>query len=512
MTKYKAIVTTAGAAKIAAATAGGTQLKITHMAVGDGNGTLPEPTPEQTQLINEQYRAALNALDIANASQNHIVAELIIPANVGGFWLREMGLFDESGELIAVGNMAESYKPKLEEGSGRTQTLRMVLVVSSTDAIQVIAGGDTVLASRDFVEKAILEHEGSRNHPDATTTVKGFVMLSNATNSPSESKAVTPAALKQVSDAGLKKASNLSDLQNKEAARSNLALGTAAMRNVGTETGQLMAADEIDRRYLKKSGDTMDGSLELKSTIAANYYESMPDQYPEGSGAYDGQLNSKAPFYQPDFYWQIAPGGHYVPLVKGRSTRKNRGWPTAVSYGYLIPEQDMHAHPVIHAQGDSGVKCSWEFNTISGKITSKAGEFTPINETLNTIYPIGIVVLFANTTNPNTAFPGQRWEDLSAKGYDTRVLALGYNPLTTGGSNNVTISAHNLPDHSHKGGMNAPGKWYDTTVTGTDNSGNYKLGLTTNTYTDGTGNEFVRNEPLNVRNEYVHMRGWMRVG
>lgn len=92
MTKYKAIVTTAGAAKIAAATAGGTQLKITHMAVGDGNGTLPEPTPEQTQLINEQYRAALNALDIANTSQNHIVAELIIPANVGGFWLREMGL------------------------------------------------------------------------------------------------------------------------------------------------------------------------------------------------------------------------------------------------------------------------------------------------------------------------------------------------------------------------------------------------------------------------------------
>ncbi|BFO08381.1 hypothetical protein GGER_08910 [Serratia rubidaea] len=273
-----------------------------------------------------------------------------------------------------------------------------------------------------------------------------------------------------------------------------------------------MAAEEIDRRYLKKSGDAMDGWFVLKSTITANYYESMPDKYPEGSGAYDGQLNSKAPFYQPDFYWQVTTGGHYVPLVKGRSTRKNRGWPTAVSYGYLIPERDMHAHPVIHAQGDGGVKCAWEFNTESGRINSKAGEFTPINETLNTIYPIGIVVLFANTTNPNSAFPGQRWEDLSAKGYDTRVLALGYTPLATGGSNNVTIRAHNLPDHSHKGGMNAPGKWYDTTVTGTDNSGNYKLGLTINTFTDGTGNEIVRNEPLNVRNEYVHMRGWMRVG
>ncbi|MDK1704918.1 phage tail protein [Serratia rubidaea] len=241
MTKYKAIITTAGAAKIAAATAGGTQLKITHMAVGDGNGALPEPTPEQTKLLNEQYRAALNALDIANASKDHIVAELIIPANVGGFWLREMGLFDESGELIAVGNMAESYKPKLEEGSGRTQTLRMILIVSNTDAIQVIAGDDTVLASRDFVEKALLDHEGSRRHPDATTTAKGFVMLSNATNSPDENKAVTPAALKQVNDAGLKKASNLSDVPNKETARRNLQLGSAATKNVGTASGQLMA-------------------------------------------------------------------------------------------------------------------------------------------------------------------------------------------------------------------------------------------------------------------------------
>ena len=244
MTKYKAIITTAGAAKIAAATAGGTQLKITHMAVGDGNGTLPEPTPEQTKLINEQYRATLNALDIANASKDHIVAELIIPANVGGFWLREMGLFDESGELIAVGNMAESYKPKLEEGSGRTQTLRMVLVVNSTDAIEIIAGDDTVLATRDFVGKAIQEHEGSRHHPDATLTEKGFVMLSNATNSPDENKAVTPAALKQVSDAGLKKTSNLSDVPNKEAARSNLALGTAATRNVGSAAGELLATSE----------------------------------------------------------------------------------------------------------------------------------------------------------------------------------------------------------------------------------------------------------------------------
>lgn len=241
MNKYKAIITTVGAAKIAAASAGGTQLKIVSMAVGDGNGTLPTPNPAQTKLVNEKYRAALNGLTIDKALKNHILAEMIIPANVGGWWLREMGLYDEAGTLIAVSNMAESYKPKLEEGSGRTQTLRMILIVSSTEAIQVIAGGDTVLATKDFVADAIAAHEKTRNHPDASTTAKGLVQLSSATTSTDETKASTPKALKAVNDASMKKAANLSDLPDKAAARGNLALGDAATRNVGVEGGQLMA-------------------------------------------------------------------------------------------------------------------------------------------------------------------------------------------------------------------------------------------------------------------------------
>ncbi|MEN4197891.1 phage tail protein [Serratia marcescens] len=240
MSKYKAIVTTAGAAKIAAASAGGTQLKIVRMAVGDGNGTLPTPNPAQTKLVNEKYRAALNGLTIDKTLKNHILAEMIIPANVGGFWLREMGLYDEAGTLIAVSNMAESYKPKLEEGSGRTQTLRMILIVSSTEAVQVIAGGDTVLATKDFVADAIAAHEKTRNHPDASTTAKGLVQLSSATTSTDETKASTPKALKTVSDASMKKAANLSDVADKAAARGNLALGTAATKNVGVDGGQLM--------------------------------------------------------------------------------------------------------------------------------------------------------------------------------------------------------------------------------------------------------------------------------
>uniref|UniRef100_UPI0021BB6DF3 phage tail-collar fiber domain-containing protein n=1 Tax=Serratia marcescens TaxID=615 RepID=UPI0021BB6DF3 len=718
----------------------------------------------QTKLVNEKYRAALNGLTIDKALKNHILAEMIIPANKGGWWLREMGLYDEAGTLIAVSNMAESYKPKLEEGSGRTQTLRMILIVSSTEAVQVIAGGDTVLATKDFVADAIAAHEKTRNHPDASTTAKGMVQLSSATTSTDETKASTPKALKTVSDASMKKAANLSDLPDKAAARGNLALGTAATKNVGVDGGQLMevgafglgsgsrhredaycnqgeiyrvngaymavqnngnaffgrsniaengvtwfqayttkfkptAADvgawskteadgrflmlsggtvkklaikpgnaetegsslniegnqhtplvmsrlsaqgnlsigfqvagkalmrlgfgvddelhwgteanqasnpriyttakpptaqetgaltdaqavqkyalrsikvngkplsgdvnllagdvnawnktEADGRYVKQSGDTMKGALTLPRIVFPNentanadddlnrengftveslvasankgypvpggmgvlftgkvnefrnvqfavgsgdlafYLRSMrkdsaaslrwarvyttdykptaadvgaltdaqavqkyalrsikvngkplsadvnllagdvnawskteadgrylaktggnitggvsssswvsaaaltsdyhgtgdnTNKAPEGAGAYRNQLGTRAPFYQTDFQWEANSGAIYVPLVKGKSTRKGKGWPTAVSYGYLMPGENMHAHPVIHALGD-GVESIWQFNTQTGGIISgKMGEFASqawVNNGLN---------------------------------------------------------------------------------------------------------------------------------
>ena len=156
-TKFYTLLTDIGAAKLASAAALGVPLKITHMAVGDGGGALPTPDAKQTALVNEKRRAALNMLYIDPQNSIQIIAEQVIPENEGGWWIREVGLFDESGALIAVGNCPESYKPQLAEGSGRTQTVRMVLITSSTDNITLKIDPAIVLATRKYVDDKALE-------------------------------------------------------------------------------------------------------------------------------------------------------------------------------------------------------------------------------------------------------------------------------------------------------------------------------------------------------------------
>ncbi|MCZ0495421.1 tail fiber protein, partial [Escherichia coli] len=206
-TKFYTLLTDIGAAKLASAAALGVPLKITHMAVGDGGGVLPTPDSKQTALVNEKRRAALNMLYIDPQNSSQIIAEQVIPENEGGWWIREVGLFDESGALIAVGNCPESYKPQLAEGSGRTQTVRMVLITSSTDNITLKIDPAVVLATRKYVDDKISEHEQSRRHPDASLTAKGFTQLSSATNSESEILAATPKAVKAAYDLAAGKAS-----------------------------------------------------------------------------------------------------------------------------------------------------------------------------------------------------------------------------------------------------------------------------------------------------------------
>lgn len=265
-TIYYALLTNLGASKLANAAALGTKLQITQMAVGDGGGTLPTPNATQTKLVGEKRRAALNSLSIDAANSSQIIAEQVIPESEGGFWIREIGLFDADGVLIAVANCAETYKPQLQEGSGRTQTVRMILIVSSTDAVTLKIDPSIVLATRQYADNAVIEVKAyaddlmakhvaaadphtqyapkasptltgtpkaptpaaSKNDTQIATTAFGQAVmkahtdaadphtqylqktqLSSDINSTSESQAATPKAVKAVNDAAFKLMGNI---------------------------------------------------------------------------------------------------------------------------------------------------------------------------------------------------------------------------------------------------------------------------------------------------------------
>ncbi|WP_455871632.1 phage tail protein [Serratia proteamaculans] len=220
--KYSAIITATGAERLANAAVTGAQIAITEMAVGDGGGALPLPNTISSGMVNEKYRAALNKLVVADSDASIIEAEMIMPPQIGGFWLRELALFADDGACIAVGNMPETYKPLLVEGSGRFQVIRMQLRVSSTADVVLIADPSVMIPTvedvyklegvvKDYTDNQLSAHEHSRSHPDATLKEKGFVQLSSATDSGSEALAATPAAIKKAIAAAVRESWELSN-------------------------------------------------------------------------------------------------------------------------------------------------------------------------------------------------------------------------------------------------------------------------------------------------------------
>ncbi|MEN4525041.1 phage tail protein [Pantoea agglomerans] len=184
-TKYFALLTNQGAAKLANAAALGSKVNITSLGVGDGGGTLPTPDAAQTKLIGEKRRAQLNSLTVDAANSSQIIAEQIIPESEGGFWIREIGLYDADGVLIAVANCPETYKPQLAEGSGRTQTVRMILIVNSTTAVTLKIDPSVVLATRKYVDDAVIEVKAyadgvMKKHLDADNPHSQYLQIANA--------------------------------------------------------------------------------------------------------------------------------------------------------------------------------------------------------------------------------------------------------------------------------------------------------------------------------------------
>lgn len=298
-TKFKTIITTTGAAKLAAATVpGGKKVNLTAMAVGDGGGVLPEPNVGQVKLINEVWRHALNKISQDNKNKNYIVAELVIPPEVGGFWMRELGLYDDAGTLIAVANMAESYKPELAEGSGRAQTCRMVIIVSSVASVALSIDATTVMATQDYVDDKLAEHERSRNHPDATLKEKGFVQLSSATDSTSESLAATPKAVKAAYDL----ASGKYTAQDASTAQKGLVQLSSAIDNVSE-------AHAATPKAVKAANDNANGRVPSERKV--NGHLLAGDISVTSQDIFDGQCVEIGPGQDLDNYQ--TPGLYFQP-------------------------------------------------------------------------------------------------------------------------------------------------------------------------------------------------------
>ncbi len=298
--KFKTIITDTGAKKLAQAAApDGKPVRLTHMAVGDGGGTLPTPDSKQTRLVHEVWRHTVNRVILDATHQNRIIAELVIPPETGGFWIREIGVFDEHGDLIAVGNTAESYKPTVAEGSGRAQTFRTILTVSSTATVALTVDNTMVMATVDYVDDKLKEHEQSRRHPDASLTAKGFVQLSSATNSDSETQAATPKAVKAAYDlANGKYTAQDATTARKGIVQLSSATNSTAETLAATSKAVKVAYDLANGKYTAQDATTAQKGIVQLSSATNSTSETLAATSKAVKAVMD-ETNKKAPLNSP---------------------------------------------------------------------------------------------------------------------------------------------------------------------------------------------------------------------
>ncbi|HAZ6250907.1 TPA: phage tail protein [Escherichia coli] len=298
--KFKTVITDTGAKKLAQAAApDGKPVRLTHMAVGDGGGTLPTPDSKQTRLVHEVWRHTVNRVILDATHQNRIIVELLIPPETGGFWIREIGVFDENGDLIAVGNTAESYKPIVAEGSGRAQTFRTILTVSSTATVALTVNNTMVMATVDYVDDKLKEHEQSRRHPDASLTAKGFVQLSSATNSVSETQAATPKAVKAAYDlANGKYTAQDASTTRKGLVQLSSATNSTSETQAATPKAVKAAYDLANGKYTAQDASTTRKGLVQLSSATNSTSETLAATSKAVKAVMD-ETNKKAPLNSP---------------------------------------------------------------------------------------------------------------------------------------------------------------------------------------------------------------------
>ena len=296
---YYTLLTKKGAILLANATALGVPLKLTHMAVGDGNGNMTKPDANQTKLVREVRRAAINTLFVDKENPNQIIAEQVIPEAEGGWFIHEIGLFDDKGNMIAVGNCPATYKPKLAEGSGRTQVIRMIIIVDNTQSVELKINPAVVLATRQYVDDLITAkmtaHEKSINHPGATTKSKGFVQLNSSTDSNLENQAATPLAVKKTYDlanGAVKKANDLMAAHEKSTNHPNATISSKGFVQLNSSIDSNLENQAATPLAVKKTYDLANGAVKKANDLMAAHEKST--NHPNATISSKGfvQLNS----------------------------------------------------------------------------------------------------------------------------------------------------------------------------------------------------------------------------
>ncbi|EAS1886320.1 phage tail protein [Salmonella enterica] len=271
--EFYTLLTDRGMAKIASALADKKQIHLQKMAVGDGGGQYYEPTASQTNLRHEVWRGEMNTLTVAPNNPNWLIAELVLPEDVGGWYVREVGVFDDEGELIAIGKFPESYKPLLPGGCGKQVCIRLIMEVSNTTAVTLTVDPSIVLATRDYVDVRLDEHEHSTNHPDATLTQKGFTQLSNATDSDDETKAATPKAVK----AAMAEARNQTHTWNQITGVPDGTLTQKGIVKLNSATDSTSTTEAATPSAVKAAMDKANAAAPASHTHAWNQITGVPD-------------------------------------------------------------------------------------------------------------------------------------------------------------------------------------------------------------------------------------------
>ncbi|HHF0415871.1 TPA: phage tail protein [Haemophilus influenzae] len=273
--QYFAILTDYGTRAIAHALSQGQPLQLTQFAVGDGNGKAVTPTASATALVHQTHIAPVSAVSLDPRNNKQVIVELTIPENIGGFYIREMGVFDAQNKLIAYANCPESFKPAENSGSGKVQVLRMILKVESSSAVTLSIDHSVIFVTRQqMAPKAITAttqngfDESGHSHEiaKASTTQQGIVQLTNDTGLESESLALTAKAGKKLAQQTAQLQLNVSQnyIQN---SKKSSAVNSESEDNVATSKAAKTAYDKaVEAKTTAESKVGLRGNESIQGT------------------------------------------------------------------------------------------------------------------------------------------------------------------------------------------------------------------------------------------------------